>query len=144
MRGSKPGRCSPAAGLTLVASMSVIVPAPLTVPVLPIEPLGTGWLVSPGSSSGLLRKRSGFVPRPPSTTIGPRTLLTRSSKAGTTSASPPSTMSSSTAATLTVWARFQLADVKTSCEVTTPLASDAGFTPSGAMTTAGFSTAPLV
>src|SRR3954464_1938257 len=59
MRGSKPGRCSPAAGLTLVESMSVIVPTPPTVPTLETVPLGTGWLVSPGSSSGLLRKRSG-------------------------------------------------------------------------------------
>ena len=118
MRGSKPGR-SPVAALTCVASVSVIVASPLgVVPTASTGPSGSGRFVSSGSSSGSLRKRSESARTPPSIVIGPRIALTRSSSAGKTSASPPSTKSSSTARTKTVWRSSQSCSVKTTCGVT--------------------------
>ena len=117
MRGSKPGR-SPYSALAWKDSRSVITARPLLSMVTALTvPSACGLLVSAGRRNGSLRKRSVPASEPPTMESGPRTALTRSSKAGNTSASPPSTTLSSMAISITVCATDQFVGLNTSCGV---------------------------
>lgn len=121
MRGSKPG-IVPRTASMYVACRSVIAAWPATVAAEVSVPSASGKSFSPGSVSGLLRNCSSATRTPPSTVIGPRTVLTRClSSSAITLTSPPSRTLSSIATTCTCCAWFQSAEVNLSCGViTTP------------------------